>query len=132
MNMNKNEKKIVKYMTLYMSIGMCFGVSGGLIYGNILFPDNVSYGLSFGIPIGMLVGMAIGSIKDKKLSLKMMKIIKIEKIADSKDFSVFTKDKDGVEKKYIVSEKNLKCKKFVVGDRVAQESNNNLVSLESK
>ena len=120
---NQDKKKVQKYMAIYMSIGMCFGVSGGLIFGMILYPDNRTLGMCFGIPIGMCIGMAIGSAKDKRLS---------ENIQESSDMLVYAMDKNGVEKKYKVSEKKMKEEKFSVGNRVAEETEGSLVSLESE
>lgn len=125
------KKKVQKYMTLYMSIGMCFGVSLGLIYGNILFPDNMAMGMSFGIPVGMCLGMAIGAAKDKRLSEHMMEISRIEAVPGTTDWLLYTVDKNGVEKEYKVSAKKMKEEKFSVGNRVAEEKDGSLVSLES-
>lgn len=130
--MDNKKKKIEKYTTLYMSLGMCFGVAGGLIYGNILFPDNMSLGMSMGIPIGMCIGLAIGAAKDKRLAEKMMEIVRIEVIQASPDVIIFVKDNRGVEKKYEVSFQKMKEEKFETGDRVAEETDGSLVSLESK
>ena len=129
---NKDKKKIQKYMTLYMSIGMCFGVSGGLLYGTILFPDNIALGICFGLPIGMCIGMAIGSAKDKRLSENMMEISRIEAVEELPDVFIYAIDKNGVEKEYSVSVKKMKEEKFSIGDRVAEEAGESLVSLESK
>lgn len=129
---NKKKKKIEKYTALYMSLGMCFGVSGGLIYGNILFPDNMSMGMSIGIPIGMCIGLAIGAAKDKRLAEKMMEIIRIESVETTRNRIIFVKDHSGAEKQYEVSEKKMKEEKFAIGDRVAEETEGVLVSLESK
>lgn len=126
-----NKMKVQKYMSLYMSLGMCFGVSGGLIYGNILFPDNMSLGMSMGMPIGMCIGMLIGAAKDKKLSENMMEVSRIEAIPESSDMLVYAIDKNGMEKEYRVSEKKMKEEKFAVGNRVAEEKEGSLVSLES-
>ena len=129
---NQDKKKVQKYMAIYMSIGMCFGVSGGLIFGMILYPDNRTLGMCFGIPIGMSIGMAIGSAKDKRLSENMMKISRVEMIQESSDMLVYAMDKNGVEKQYKVSEKKMKEEKFSVGNRVAEETDGSLVSLESE
>lgn len=129
---NKGKKKIQKYTTLYMSIGMCFGVSGGLIYGTLLFPDNMSLGMCFGLPIGMCIGMAIGAAKDKRLAENMMEISRIEDVQDASDKFIYAIDKNGAEKEYRVNEKKMKEEKFSVGDRVAEETEGSLVSLESK
>ena len=129
---NQDKKKVQKYMAIYMSIGMCFGVSGGLIFGMILYPDNRTLGMCFGIPIGMCIGMAIGSAKDKRLSENMMKISRVEMIQESSDMLVYAMDKNGVEKQYKVSETKMKEEKFSVGNRVAEETDGSLVSLESE
>lgn len=127
----EKKKKVQKYMTLYMSLGMCFGVSFGLIYGNILFPDNMALGMSLGIPFGMCLGMAIGAAKDKRLSEHMMEISRIETVDESTDIFVYAIDEDGAEKEYRVSAKKMKEEKFSVGNRVAEEKDGSLVSLES-
>ena len=130
---NKNEKNTVqKYMTLYMSLGMCFGVSGGLIFGTIFYPNNMSLGMCFGLPIGMCLGMAIGKAKDKRLSENIVIIRKIETINDSSDIVIYVSDKNEIEKQYIVTEKKMKEEKFTEGDRVAEEIDGSLVSLEIK
>lgn len=129
--MDDNKKKIQKYTTLYMSIGMCFGVAGGLIYGQILFPDNMSLGMCMGIPIGMCIGMAIGAAKDKRLAEQMMEISRIEDVPGSSDKLVYAIDKNGTEKEYRVPEKRFNEEKFSVGNRVAEESDGSLISLES-
>ncbi len=129
----KNKKNTIeKYMALYMSLGMCFGASGGLIFGNIFFPENMSLGMCFGIPIGMCIGMAIGQAKDKRLSENIMIIRKIETVKDSTDAVIYVSDKNEIEKQYRVTEKKMKEEKFVEGDRVAEEIDGSLVSLESK
>lgn len=131
--MNKKEKKkIQKYLTLYMGIGMCFGVSGGMLYGMLLFPDNMMLGMSFGIPIGMCLGMALGAAKDKRLSENMMEISRIEAVDTSSAWMVYAVDKNGAEIEYKVTEKKMKGEKFAVGDRIAEEKDGSLVSLESK
>ncbi len=129
----KNKKnKIEKYMALYMSLGMCLGVSGGLIFGDIFFPGNMSLGICFGIPIGMCIGMAIGKAKDKQLSENIMTIRKIETVEDSPDVVIYVIDKNEIEKQYRVTEQKMKEEKFVEGDRIAEEIDGSLVSLESK
>lgn len=130
--MNNKENKIGKYMTLYMSLGMCFGVSAAIIFSSFFSPDNISIGLCFGIPIGMFIGMGIGRAKDKRLSKNIMIIRKIEVIYKSTDVLVYVTDKNGIEKKYRVTQKKMKEEKLVEGDRVGQEINGSLVSLESK
>lgn len=127
-----DKKPVNKYMTLYMSIGMCFGVSFGLVFGMIVYPDNMSLGMGFGLPVGMCIGMAIGYAKDKRLSENMMRISRIEAIDDSSDMLVYAVDKNGAEKEYKVTEKKMKEEKFSTGDRVAEETDGFLISLESK
>lgn len=129
---NKKNKKIEKYMSLYMSVGMCFGVTFGIIYGSYFFPDNKAMGMAFGIPIGMCIGMAIGAEKDKRLSKNMMEVSRIEAIPDSPDFLIYGINKNGEEKEYKVSAKQMKTEKFSVEDRIAEEKDGSLVSLESK
>lgn len=111
-----NKKKVEKYAMLYMGIGMCFGVSGGLM----------------GIAFGMCIGLAIGTAKDKRLSEKIMEIIRIESVETIRNIIIIVKDQKGVEKQYEVSEKQMKEEKFEIGDRVAEEKGGVLVSLESK
>lgn len=130
--MNNRKEKIKKYTILFMGYGMCFGVAGGLIYGNILFPNNNTIGMSIGIPIGLCIGSAIGIAKDKRLAEKMMEIIRIEAIQTSLDVIIFVKDKSNKEKQYRVSPKKMREEKFKIGDRVAEETDGSLVSLESK
>ena len=130
---NESEKNTVqKYTTLYMSLGMCFGVSGVLIFGTIFFSDNMTLGMGFGIPIGMCIGMAIGQAKDKRLSENIMIIRKIETVNDSSDIIICVSDKNEIEKQYIVTDKKIKEEKFAEDDRVAEEIDGSLVSLESK
>ena len=130
---NKDKKNTVeKYMTLYMSIGMCFGVSGGLIFGMIIYPDNMTLGMCFGLPIGMGIGMVIGQAKDKRLSENIMIIKKIKTVNDSTDLVIYVSDKNEMEKQYSVTNKKMQEEKFVKGDRVAEETDGSLVSLESK
>lgn len=127
-----DDKKIQKYMTMYMSLGMCFGVAGGLIMGLLFFSDNMAMGSCYGLPIGMCLGMAIGSAKDKRLSENMMEVCRIEDIKDSTNKFIYAMDKSGVEKEYKVTERQMKDEKFSVGDRVAEETDGSLVSLESR
>lgn len=130
--MNNKKKKIEKYTALYMSLGMCFGVSAGLVYGNIIFPDNMSLGMSIGIPIGMSIGLAIGVAKDKRLSEKNMEIIGMDAVQKAPNTMIFVKDNYGIEKQYEISLNRMKEEKFEIGDRVAEETDGSLVSLESK
>ena len=128
---NKNDKKIQKFTNLYMSLGMSCGVSMGMLYGMLLF-DNMPLGMCFGMSIGMCLGMAIGSAKDKRLSENMMYITKIQDDTESDGKIIYATDKAGKEKAYKVSVKIAKNSKFAVGDRVAEETNKTLVSLENK
>lgn len=129
----KNKKNAIeKYMTLYMSLGMCFGVSASLIFGSIFSPDNMSRFICFGIPIGMLLGMVLGQAKDKRLSKNIMMIRKIETLIDSTDLMIYVSDKNETEKQYKVTMKKMKEEKFAESDRVAEELDGSLVSLESK
>ena len=130
-NMNK-KNSVTKYMMLYMSIGICMGVSGGLVFGMLIYPDNMLMGMLYGMPVGMCIGMAIGAAKDKRLSDKMMIIARIENLTGSSDVMIYTMDKNGEEKEYQVSRKKIKEEKFAVNDRVAEEMDGSLVSLESK
>ena len=132
--MNNKDKKntVKKYTTLYMSIGMGFGVSAGLIFGMIIYPDNMTIGTCFGFPIGMCIGMVIGQAKDKRLSENMMIIKKIKTVNDSTDLVIYVIDKNEIEKQYSVTNKKMQEQKFVEGDRVAEEIEGFLVSLESK
>jgi len=82
--------------------------------------------------MGMCLGLAIGSAKDKRLSENMMHITRIEDDETSADKIIYAVDKDGNEKSYKVSERIAKNAKFAVGDRVAEETNKSLVSLENK
>lgn len=129
---NNKKKKVEKYTALYMSLGICFGVSGGLIFGNLIFPDNMSMGMVMGIPVGMCIGLVIGAAKDKRLAEKMMEIIKIEFPETTGNVIIIVKDHSGEEKQYEVTEEKMKEEKFEEGDRVAEETEGNLVSLESK
>jgi len=128
---NKNEKKIQKFATLYMSCGMMLGISTGMLYGMLLF-DNMAIGMCLGMSMGMCLGLASGSAKDKRLSESMMHITRIEDDETSADKIIYAVDKDGNEKSYKVSERIAKNAKFAVGDRVAEETNKSLVSLENK
>ena len=128
---NKEQKKIQKFTTLYMPLGMCFGMSMGMLYGMLLF-DNMTLGMTMGMSIGMCIGLAIGSAKDKRLSEHMMQITKIEDNETLADKIIYAVDEDGNEKSYKVSAKIAKSEKFAIGDRVAEETNKTLVSLETK
>lgn len=129
----KNESgknTIQKYQNLYMSLGMCFGSSGGLIFG-VSF-DNMDLGMCLGMSIGMCIGIVIGQAKDKRLSENIMIIRKIETANDLSDIIIHVICKNEIEKQYIVTEKKMKEEKFAEGDRVAEEIDGSLVSLESK
>ena len=129
----KNESgknTIQKYQNLYMSLGMCFGLSGGLIFG-ISF-DNMALGMCLGMSIGMCIGIVIGQAKDKRLSENIMIIRKVETANDLSDIIIYVICKNEIEKQYIVTEKKMKEEKFAEGDRVAEEIDGSLVSLESK
>ena len=62
----------------------------------------------------------------------MMIIARIENLTGSSDVMIYTMDKNGEEKEYQVSRKKIKEEKFAVNDRVAEEMDGSLVSLESK
>jgi len=128
---NKNDKKIQKFTNLYMSLGMMLGMSTGMLYGMLLF-DSMALGMTTGMSMGMCLGLAIGSAKDKRLSENMMHITRIEGDETSADKIIYAVDKDGNEKSYKVSERIAKNAKFAVADRVAEETNKTLVSLENK
>ncbi len=51
---------------------------------------------------------------------------------DSSNILIFVIDKNGIEKEYGVTEKKMKEEKFHVDDRVAEETDGSLVTLESK
>ncbi len=131
-----NKKKIQKYTQLYMSLGMCFGVCFGVLFGVTIFAKNPPIGISTGMPIGVGLGMCIsiviGRNKDKQLSENMMEILRIEVNEVTSNSTVFVKDINNEEKRYEVSEKKMKQEKFKIGDRVAEEKEGLLVSLESK
>ena len=128
---NKNDKKIQKFTSLYMSLGMMLGISIGMLYGMLLF-DNMAIGMCLGMSMGTSFGLAIGSAKDKRLSENMMHITRIQEDIESGVKIIYTVDKDGNEKSYKVSARIAKNVKFAVGDRVAEETNKSLVSLETK
>ena len=129
--MHKNDS-IKKYTTLYMSLGICFGVSIGLVFGRTVYSDNMSLGICFGLPIGMCIGAAIGAAKDKRLSENMMRVCIFETLNDSADVMIYVVDKNNIEKEYKVTEKMMKQEKYSVNDRVAEETDGLLVSLEIK
>lgn len=129
--MHKNDS-IKKFTTLYMSLGICFGVPIGLVFGRTFYSDNMSLGICFGLPLGMCIGAAIGAAKDKRLSENMMRVCKTETLNDSSDVIIYVVDKNNIEKEYKVTEKMMKQEKYSVNDRVAEETDGRLVSLESK
>jgi len=128
---NKNDKKIQKFTGLYMSLGMMLGMSTGMLYGMLLF-DNMALGMCLGMSMGTSLGLAIGSAKDKRLSENMMHITRIQEDIEADSKIIYTVDKDGNEKSFNVSARIAKNAKFAVGDRVAEETNKTLVSLENK
>ena len=128
---NKNDKKIQKFASVYMSLGMMLGISIGMLYGMLLF-DNMAIGMCLGMSMGTSFGLAVGSAKDKRLSEYMMHITRIQEDIESDGKVIYTVDKDGNEKSYKVSARIAKNAKFAVGDRVAEETNKSLVSLETK
>lgn len=125
------EKSISKYMTLYMTIGMSCGMLLGVSFGRFIF-DNMALGMTIGMSVGMCFGIALGAAKDKKLSERMMEIVRIEDVPDSTDKLVYAVDKNGVEREYRIAERRIISEKFAVGDRVAEEKEGYLVTLESK
>ena len=128
---NKNDKKIQKFTGLYMSLGMMLGMSTGMLYGMLLF-DNMALGMCLGMSMGTCFGLAIGSAKDKRLSENLMHITRIQEDIEADSKIIYTVDKDGNEKSYKVSARIAKNAKFAIGDRVAEETNKTLVSLENK
>lgn len=126
------EPKFQKYANEYMGIGMCLGVSLGLIYGNLLYSDSIGVGMCFGISIGMSLGLAIGQDKDRKLWESRMEVSKIEHLAGFSEVFVYAIDKDGNEKEFRVSEKLMKTENFKAGDKVAEEREGVLISLETR
>lgn len=126
-----DKKQVKKYSVIYMSIGMCFGVSFGTSMGMIFGSDNLSIGMCLGLSIGMCIGLAVGSAKDKRISENMMEISKIETMNEA-DAMIYAIDKNGIEKEYRVSEKKMKEESFLVGDRVAEETDGSLISLENR
>lgn len=127
----EEKKNVSKYLTLYMPLGMCMGMMVGMSLGQLVF-HNLALGLSIGISGGMGIGAALGAAKDKRLSERMMKIVRIEEAPDSTDQLVYAVDKSGVEREYRMAERRIISEKFAVGDRVAEENAGYLVTLESK
>lgn len=126
------EPKFQRFANEYMGIGMCFGLAIGLAFGKVLFPDSMTLGMCWGLPIGMSLGLAIGQDKDRKLWESRMEISKIERLAGFSEVFIYVIDKDGNEKEFRVSEKTMKAEKFKVGDKVAEEREGVIVSLEIK
>lgn len=87
--------------------------------------------MCFGISIGMSLGLAIGQDKDRKLWESRMEISKIERLAGISEVFIYAIDKDGNEKEFRVSEKLMKSEKFKAGDKVAEEREGVLISLET-
>ncbi len=128
-----NEKKNVnKFQTTYMLYGLSIGMMLGMLWGEFMYEDNLPLGMCLGMSLGMCLGIVIGSAKDKKLSEQMLKLCRIEDVPDSTDKMIYVLDKNGEEKEYRVTEKQQKEEQFTVGDRVAEEENGRLVSLENK
>ena len=125
------EPKFQRFANEYMGIGRCFGLAIGLAFGNVLFPDNMALGMCWGLPIGMSLGLAFGQEKDRKLWENRMEVSKIERLAGFSEVFVYAIDKDGNEKEFRVSEKRMKAEKFKAGDKVAEEREGVLVSLET-
>lgn len=125
------EPKFQRYANEYMGIGMCFGLAIGLAFGKVLFPDSMTLGMCWGLPIGMSFGLAFGQEKDRKLWENRMEIRKIEHLAGFSEVFIYAIDKDGNEKEFRVSEKTMKAEKFKAGDKVAEEREGVLISLET-
>lgn len=81
--------------------------------------------------IGMCLGLAFGQEKDRKLWESRMEISKIEHLAGFSEVFIYAIDKDGKEKEFRVSEKTMKAEKFKAGDKVAEEREGVLISLET-
>lgn len=124
------EPKFQRFANEYMGIGMCFGLAIGLAFGNVLFPDNMALGMCWGLPIGMSLGFAFGQEKDRKLWESRMEISKIERLAGFSEVFIYAIDKDGNEKEFRVSEKTMEAENFKAGDKVAEEREGALISLE--
>lgn len=128
----KEKKNVTKYLALYMVIGMSLGMMIGSMIGIFLFEDNLALGMCIGLSTGMCIGMGVGAAKDKRLSEHMMEICRVEEVLDSSDLLVYAVGKEGTEKEYKVTQKQQKEEMFSVGDRVAEEKDGRLVSLETK
>ena len=124
------EPKFQRFANEYMGIGMCFGLAIGLAFGNVLFPDNMALGMCWGLPIGMSLGLAFGQERDRKLWENRMEISKIERLAGYSEVFIYAIDKDGNEKEFCVSEKTMRAENFKAGDKVAEEREGVLISLE--
>lgn len=125
------EPKFQRFANEYMGIGMCFGLAIGLAFGKVLFPDSMTLGMCWGLPIGMSLGLAFGQEKDRKLWESRMEISKIERLAGFSEVFIYAIDKDGNEKEFRVSEKTMKAENFKAGDKVAEEREGVLISLET-
>lgn len=125
------EPKFQRFANEYMGIGMCVGLSLGVAFGNLFSPGNVGTRMCIGMAIGLCLGEALGQAKDKKLLENAMEISKIEHLAGFSEVFVYAIDKDGNEKEFRVSEKRMKSEKFKAGDKVAEEREGALVSLET-
>jgi len=125
------EPKFQRFANEYMGIGMCFGLTIGLAFGKVLFPDNMTLGMCYGLPLGMSLGLAFGQEKDRKLWERRMEISKIERLVGFSEVFIYAIDKDGNGKEFRVSEKLMKSEKFKVGDKVAEEREGVLISLEA-
>ena len=60
-----------------------------------------------------------------------MEIRKIEHLAGFSEVFVYVIDKEGTEKEFRVSEKTMKAENFKAGDKVAEEREGVLISLET-
>lgn len=125
------EPKFQRFANEYMGIGMCFGLSLGVAFGNLFSSGNVGTRMCIGMAIGLCLGEALGQAKDKKLLENAMEISKIEHLAEFSAVFVYAIDKDGNEKEIRVSEKRMKSEKFKAGDKVAEEREGVLISLET-
>ena len=125
------EPKFQRFANEYMGIGMCIGLSLGVAFGNLFSSGNVGTRMCIGMAIGLCLGEALGQAKDKKLLENAMEISKIEHLAGFSEVFVYAIDKDGNEKEFRVSEKRMKSEKFKAGDKVAEEREGVLISLET-
>ena len=67
----------------------------GMSLGQLVF-HNLALGLSIGMSIGMGIGCVLGAAKDKRVSERMMEIVRIEDVPDSTDKLVYAVDKNGI------------------------------------